>query len=209
MTDQGWPLDADGVWCQVFERDLAGGRPALFLDRDGVIVEEVTYLHRAEDVRLMPGIARLIRAANRAGAPVIVVTNQSGVGRGLYGWDDFVAVQDMIALLLREAHARWDAVFASPFPPGDYPMRKPNPGMLLAGAQAFDVDLSASWILGDRATDMEAGLRAGLSGGFFLGEGYEAGELQTALGLGGADYTVARIATPGDAVDRLPFLADA
>jgi len=209
MSAPDWPLNADGVWCEVLERSVASDKPVLFLDRDGVIVEEVNYLHRVEDVRLMPGIAELVLAANRAGSPVVVVTNQSGVGRGLYGWADFDAVQKQIAAELEQAGAYWNAVFASPFPPGDYPMRKPNPGMLLAGAAAFSADLAQSWILGDRATDMEAGSRAGLAGGLFLGAGYDTGELETALSHGGHPFTVERIVTPGDALDRLPFLSRA
>lgn len=82
MSDNGWPLNDDGAWCEVLDHDVACGRPGLFLDRDGVIVEEVTYLHRVEDVRLMPGIADLMRAANRAGSPIVVVTNQSGWAAG-------------------------------------------------------------------------------------------------------------------------------
>ncbi|MGY8997720.1 MAG: D-glycero-alpha-D-manno-heptose-1,7-bisphosphate 7-phosphatase, partial [Alphaproteobacteria bacterium] len=202
MSDSDWPLNGDGVWCEVLERPVASGKPALFLDRDGVIVEEVHYLHKVADVRLMPGVTDLVLAANRASSPVIVVTNQSGVGRGLYGWADFDAVQKRIAAELNEAGACWNAVYASPFPPGDYPMRKPNPGMLLAGVAAFGVDLKKSWILGDRATDMEAGLRAGIAGGLFLGAGYEPGELEAALDHGCEQFVVERIVTPADALDR-------
>jgi D-glycero-D-manno-heptose 1,7-bisphosphate phosphatase len=209
MSDAAWPLNDDGVWCELSDQSVTSGRPALFLDRDGVVVEEVNYLHKVADVRLMPGISDLIASANRAGSAVVVVTNQSGVGRGLYGWADFDAVQKQIAAELGEAGACWNAVFASPFPPGDFPMRKPNPGMLLAGAAAFGVDLKQSWILGDRATDMEAGLRAGIAGGLFLGAGYEPGELETALGHGRCEYAVERIVTPADALDRVPFLTRA
>jgi len=209
MSDASWPLNGDGVWCELLDQSVASGRPALFLDRDGVVVEEVNYLHKAADVRLMPGISDLIAAANRAGSAVVVVTNQSGVGRGIYGWADFDAVQKQIAAELKEAGATWNAVYASPFPPGDYPMRKPNPGMLMAGAAAFGVDLRQSWILGDRATDMEAGLRAGVAGGLFVGSGYEPGELETALGHGNQEFVVERIVTPADALDRVPFLSRA
>ena len=78
-------LDNDGIWCQVARPradEAFRGRAGLFLDRDGVIVEEVGYLHRPEDVRLVPGAAAAIAAANRAGAPVVAITNQSGIGRG-------------------------------------------------------------------------------------------------------------------------------
>ena len=209
MSRDFWPLDPDGVWREVLTTEFASGRPGLFLDRDGVIVEEVTYLHRVEDISLMPGIADLILAANRASVPVVVVTNQSGVGRGLYGWDDFAAVQDEIARKLAERGAFWNAVYASPFPPGDWPMRKPKPGMLLAGARALALDLASSWILGDRATDMAAGRRAGIAGGFFIGAGYDEGEVDRALGHGDEMFTVERIATPGAAVARLAILSGA
>ena len=211
MTAGPFPLGPDGVWREGPGRTFPPGSPGLFLDRDGVIVEEVGWLHKVEDVRLTPGIAGLIRAANRAGAPVAVVTNQSGVGRGLYGWADFDAVQRAIAARLARLGAAWDAVFASPFPPGDWPMRKPRPGMLLAASKAIGLDLAASWIVGDRATDIEAGLGAGLQGGLFVGEGYFDGEPERALAhaRAGGGFSVRRIAGPGEAAPHLPFLGRA
>ena len=210
MTVPSFPLGPDGVWREVAGRSFPPGSPALFLDRDGVIVEEVGWLHRIGDVRLRPGIAGLIRAANRAGAPVAVVTNQSGVGRGLYGWAEFATVQRAIAARLALGGAAWDAVFASPFPPDDdRPMRKPRPGMLLAAAEAIGLDLAASWIVGDRATDIEAGLRAGLRGGLFVGDGYVDGEPERAMDLARAGFSVRRIRGPGEAASHLPFLGGA
>ncbi|MBC6438929.1 MAG: HAD-IIIA family hydrolase, partial [Rhodospirillales bacterium] len=158
---------------------------------------------------VVPGIAALIAAANSRAVPVVIVTNQSGVGRGLYGWSDFNAVQSEIARHLANMHARWDAVFASPFPPGNWPMRKPHPGMLLAGAEAFDLDLERSWILGDRATDMEAGQRAGIEGGLFVGNGYDDDEIMNALAHASDSYAVRRIAKPHQALMHLPFLKNA
>ena len=127
----------------------------------------------------------------------------------VWAWQGAVVVGQRGQGELKEAGATWNAVYASPFPPGDYPMRKPNPGMLMAGAAAFGVDLRQSWILGDRATDMEAGLRAGVAGGLFVGSGYEPGELETALGHGNQEFVVERIVTPADALDRVPFLSRA
>lgn len=192
-------------------------RPALFLDRDGVIVEEVIYLHRVEEVRLMPGVARLIGDANRAGVAVVVVTNQSGIGRGLYGWAEFDAVQREIARCLAGEGARLDAVMASPFHPEarppwrhpDHPVRKPNPGMLLAAAEALGLTLAASWIVGDRASDIAAGRRAGLAGGLFVGDGYAPDEARQALGEQRPGYAVGRIATPEEAAALLPLLGAA
>ena len=213
---EAWPLDGEGVWRELA---AAGGapRPALFLDRDGVIVAEVDHLCRPEDVELMAGATALIAAANRAGAAVVVVTNQSGIGRGLYGWAEFDAVQREIARRLAAANARWDAVMASPFHPEgrapwrhpDHPARKPNPGMLTAAAEALGLDLASSWILGDRASDTAAGRRAGLEGGLFVGPGYYPGEAAEALAQRSDGYAVARIATPAEAPRHLPFLAPA
>ena len=201
-----WPLDGDGLWRQIASPPLPG-RPCLFLDRDGVVVEEVGWLRRAEDVRLLPGIAALIAAANRAGVAVAVVTNQSGIGRGLFGWRQFDAVQRVIAAEL--APARWDAVLAAPFAPGEERMRKPAPGMLLAAAQALALDVAASWMLGDRASDMEAARRAGAQGGILVGEGCGSDDVAAALAQAGAGFRVLRAATPGAAHPLLPFLAGA
>ncbi|MFQ5773400.1 MAG: D-glycero-alpha-D-manno-heptose-1,7-bisphosphate 7-phosphatase [Kiloniellaceae bacterium] len=180
-------LDSDGIWAQVLgPAAVAAGppRPALFLDRDGVIVEEVGFLHRPEDVRLIPGAAAAIAAANRTGVPVVVLTNQSGIGRGLYGWAAFAATQDRIVAELAGAGAALDMVLACPFHPDgappyrhpDHPCRKPRPGMLVRAGERLGLDLAASWIVGDRAADLEAGRAAGLAGGLHVLTGHGAAE---------------------------------
>lgn len=144
-------------------------KPAFFLDRDGTLNEEVDYLCRPEDLRLVPGAAGALAKLNRLGIPVVVVTNQSGIGRGLYGWEDFAAVMDRMGFLLAQEGARVDAVYASPhhakgqgeYAVVDHPDRKPNPGMLRRAAQEHALDLSRSWMVGDKAIDLEAGRRAG------------------------------------------------
>jgi len=167
----------DGLWVQVLRRsDAAAGGPALFLDRDGTIVEEIGHLRRPQDVRLIAGAAALIAAANRAGIPVVVVSNQSGIGRRLFGWDDFQAVQQRMAELLATEGAAIDAVIACPYHSEavapwqhpDHPARKPNPGMLLHAARLLPIALKDSWIVGDRASDLAAGRNAGLRGGLLL-----------------------------------------
>ncbi|MCW5699084.1 MAG: HAD-IIIA family hydrolase [Rhodospirillales bacterium] len=174
-------IDADGIWFQVFEDAPAEThRAALFLDRDGVIVEEVGHLCRVEDVRLVAGAGDTIAAANTLNIPVVVVTNQSGIGQGLFDWLDFFAVQKEIARRLGALGARIDAVFACPFHPSgrppyrhpDHPARKPNPGMVIAAARRLRLDLGASWIVGDRVRDLLAGRNAGLAGGMLVGTGY-------------------------------------
>ncbi len=195
-------VDNDGIWCQV-ARPRAGeafrGRAALFLDRDGVIVEEVGDLHRPEDVRLVPGAAAAIAAANRAGVPVVVITNQSGIGRGHYGWPEFQGTQERIAAALDlEAGAALDMVLACPYHPEGappfrhpaHPCRKPRPGMILRAAERLGLDLPGSWIVGDRALDLEAGRAAGLAGGLHVLTGYGAHERAGAGALAGDRFRV-------------------
>lgn len=209
-----WPLDAEGAWCEILG-SCGAPRPALFLDRDGIVVDEVEYLSQVHKVALCPGAAQMIGRANALGFAVVIATNQSGIARGYYGWEEFHAVQAEIARLLGEEGARWDAVMASPFHPDgrapwrhpDHPSRKPNPGMLRAAAEALGIDLPASWILGDRATDIGAGRRAGLAGGIFVGEGYDPDEAARALAEGHAGYTVLRAPDTAGALGLLPLLA--
>lgn len=144
-------------------------RPAVFLDRDGTLNEEVDYLSDPDQLFLIPGAAAAVAKLNARGIPVVVVTNQSGIGRGRYGWRDFAAVMTRMETLLAQEQARVDAVYAAPhhakglgeYAVADHPDRKPNPGMLLKAAAEHGLDLSHSWMVGDKALDLEAGRRAG------------------------------------------------
>jgi D-glycero-D-manno-heptose 1,7-bisphosphate phosphatase len=144
-------------------------KAAVFIDRDGTLNEEVGYLHQPQEVVLIQGGAPAIARLNALGIPVIVVTNQAGIGRGKYGWEDFQAVTEHIALLLQAEQAHLDAVYAAPhhekglgeYAHPDHPDRKPNPGMLLRAAKEHSLDLSRSWMIGDKAIDLEAGRNAG------------------------------------------------
>ena len=102
-------IDA-GLWCQIGPGDFAG-RPALFLDRDGVIVMDTNYLGRVEDLRMISGSAAAVARCNGLGVPVVVVTNQSGIARGYYDWNGFEAVQAAISKEL----ARAQAVTSTPY----------------------------------------------------------------------------------------------
>ena len=199
-------VDGCGLWREILRPPVGpASRPALFLDRDGVLVEEVNYLGRAEDVALVPGAADTVRACNGDGIPVVVVTNQSGVGRGYFGWDAFALVEARIRQALAEEGAFLDAVFAcayhetatAPYDRSDHPWRKPGPGMLQAAAEALHLDLARSWIVGDKASDLEAGRAAGLAGGIAVRTGH------------GPDHAAASVAlaAPGFAVRQLPSLA--
>lgn len=176
-----------GLFAQRFSFNDFTGRPALFLDRDGVIVEETNYLHRRDDVSMIAGVANAIAAANRAGIPIVVVTNQAGIGRGYYRWSDFHVVQRVINRELAHAGARADMVIACAYHEngvGDYasvehPWRKPGPGMLLEAAEQLGIDLKSSFIVGDCITDMQAGARAGLLSGAMVETGHGKREWQT------------------------------
>jgi len=143
--------------------------PGIFIDRDGTLNEEVDFLCRPSDVVLIGGAAKAIAMLNARNIPVIIVTNQSGIGRGLYGWDEYGAVSKKIDELLALEGARIDDSFACPFHEdgrGDYrqpnhPDRKPRPGMLLKAAEKHKIDLYQSWMIGDKEIDMEAGRNAG------------------------------------------------
>lgn len=148
----------------------AGSATALFLDRDGVLIEEVEYLARPEQVRLISGAAMAVRRANDAGWKVVVVSNQSGVARGRFPEAVLPEVHRVIsAKLLEEAGAVIDAFYYCPHHPTeglgsfriDCECRKPKPGMLLAAANELIIDLSKSWMVGDRLTDLRAGAAAG------------------------------------------------
>lgn len=206
-------IDSEGVWCEVRDGAARGGA-ALFLDRDGVVVEEADYLCRAEDVRILPGAAAVIAAANRRGVPVVLVTNQSGIGRGYFGWPAFAAVQDAIRSALDAQGAHVDAVYACPHHPAGrgafaiphHPARKPNPGMLLRAAADLDLDLPASWLVGDKSIDVEAAKRAGLAGALHVLTGYGEAERAESARLAGPGFEVRFGRSIADAV-TLPIPA--
>lgn len=165
----------------LYRRRLATPTPAAFLDRDGVVVEEVNYLYRVEDVRILPGVIETIRGWNEAGTPVVLVTNQAGVGRGYYGWPDFLAVQGHIEGLLQRHGAWLDGTWACGYHPDGLPPlnevhahRKPGPGMLREAAQVLNLDLERSWLIGDQISDLQAAIAAGLHTAVLVRTGYGA-----------------------------------
>lgn len=170
-------LDAEGVWHQApADLSWARGRPALFLDRDGVVVEEVEYLHRVEDLAVLPGAAELIAQANRRGIPVAIVSNQAGIARGYFGWGEFHQVQAELNRRLERAGARVDLTLACPHYP-EHPDRKPRPGMFRKAAEMAALDLGCSWVIGDKTSDLEAARAAGLAGGILVLTGHGAHHL--------------------------------
>ena len=156
---------------------------ALFLDRDGVINEEVGYLHRAQDVRFVPGIFSLCRAAQGLGYKLVIVTNQSGIARGLYTEADFHTLMAWMRAEFLLQSITVDAVYFCPFHPEhgigayrrEHEDRKPGPGMLRRAAVDLDLSLTASVLVGDRCSDIAAANSAGLEMAFLL-KGTEASQ---------------------------------
>ena len=153
---------------------------ALFLDRDGVINHEIGYLHRTDDVRFVDGIFSLCRTAQPLGYALVIVTNQSGIARGLYTPADFEALMQWMSQQFAEQGITLSAVYHCPYHPthgiGEYQResedRKPSPGMILRAARDLDLDLAQSILIGDRCSDIAAANSAGLRQAFLL-EGTE------------------------------------
>ena len=153
-------------------------RPAVFFDRDGVLIEDCGYPHKPEHLALIPGAIAAVRRVNALGYAAVVVTNQSGVARGLFSEDQMHAFHDLLIQAFEAEGARFDAIYACPFLPDaeveayrhpDHPDRKPNPGMLLRAIADLDLDPARSLMVGDKASDMEAAARAGVRGVLFAG----------------------------------------
>lgn len=139
-------------------------QPAVFLDRDGTLNVEVNYLHRIADFALISGAAQAIKALNRAGLLVILVTNQAGIARGYYDEAAMHALHAHLSNVLAAEGAQIDAIYWCPHHPeysGACPCRKPAPGMLQQAAAEHGIDLARSWLVGDTAGDIGAGHAAG------------------------------------------------
>jgi D-glycero-D-manno-heptose 1,7-bisphosphate phosphatase len=144
-------------------------RRALFLDRDGTLVEPRHYPSRSEHLRLYPGLTPSLRALQAHGFRLVVVTNQSGLARGLFSADDLAAMHASLAATLAADGVRIDAFYYCPHHPEgivpalavDCDCRKPRPGMLERAASDLDLDLHRSWLIGDILDDVEAGNRIG------------------------------------------------
>ena len=156
-------------------------RPAVFIDRDGVLNEERAFVYRPEDFVFIPGAIEALRLLQAAGYLLVVVTNQSGIARGLYTEADYLALSAHLRRSLQSSGIRLDAIEHCPHLPDaplpgyrlDCDCRKPRPGMLLRAIRALDIDARRSFLVGDRLSDVEAGRAAGLGHCFLVRSGYE------------------------------------
>jgi D-sedoheptulose 7-phosphate isomerase/D-glycero-D-manno-heptose 1,7-bisphosphate phosphatase len=170
------PLGGHGA--AVLEARNPSSRPGILLDRDGTIIVDHGYVGSVDRVEFIDGAPEAIARFNRAGLPVAVVTNQAGVARGMYGIDDVVQVHRYIAARLADHEAHIDLFLFSPYHPAGVVEafartsedRKPRPGMAKAAAAALDLDLTASWVVGDRPEDLGLAEAVGASA-VYLGSG--------------------------------------
>jgi len=155
-------------------------RKAAFIDRDGVLNEERAFVHRIEDFAFVPGAIEALQALQAAGYLLVVVSNQSGIARGLYSEADYLALTAHMRERLQAAGVRLDAVQYCPHL-ADAPVeryrvdcdcRKPKPGMLRSAIAALDIDPQASLLVGDRLSDLEAGRAAAVGRCFLVRTGY-------------------------------------
>ncbi len=158
-------------------------RPALFMDRDGTISEEVGYVNHPSRFRLFPYTAEAIKLLNENNWLAIVVTNQAGVARGYFSEDVIIQIHDQVQRDLQKASARLDAIYYCAHHPSvgeppyrlDCDCRKPRTGLIDRAAADFAIDLERSWMVGDRYGDIELARNAGLHSAFVL-SGYGRGE---------------------------------
>ncbi len=158
-------------------------KPAVFLDRDGTVSHEVGYVNHVDRFRIYPWSAAAIRNLNEAGLPVFVITNQSGVARGYFPEELVKEVNRLLVRSLADHGARLDGIYYCPHHPEGREhafrmacdCRKPMPGLLNRAARDHDIDLAASFIVGDRYLDLETGFLVGARGVLVL-SGYGKGE---------------------------------
>lgn len=149
---------------------MVGKHKALFLDRDGVINVDTGHTHRIEDISYIEGIFDFCRKAHAASYKIIIVTNQSGIARGLYGKPEFHALMRHMAERFQNEGCPWTAYYFCPHHPDignaryrkHCDCRKPKPGMILQASQEWDIDLGKSLLIGDKESDIEAGRAAGV-----------------------------------------------
>lgn len=146
------------------DRRRSALRPAVFLDRDGTLNVEKEYLYRYADWEWLPGVPQALRRLVKSGFKLVVVSNQSGVGRGFYTAADVVRLHRCVAAALRAEGVRIAGFYVCPHAPADgCDCRKPRPGLIQRAARERGIDLSRSFLVGDKAIDVEAALSAGVT----------------------------------------------
>jgi D-glycero-D-manno-heptose 1,7-bisphosphate phosphatase len=148
---------------------------AVFLDRDGTIIEDKEYLHRPEEVRIFPGALDALKRLQDAGFKLIMVTNQSGVGRGYFTLEDVQRVHEHLCAECGKSGVHFDKIYIAPEHPGAPSRgRKPSPQFLFDARDEFGLDLARSYMVGDKLIDIECGRNAGVRKSILVRTGYGA-----------------------------------
>jgi D-glycero-D-manno-heptose 1,7-bisphosphate phosphatase len=163
-------------------------KPAVFIDRDGTINEQMGYVNHVSRFRILPRVPQAIRMLNRHGFLVFVVSNQSGVARGYYPLDLVRTLHELLVTRIREKKGIIDGIFFCPHHPAgsvpefsrDCDCRKPKTGLIEQACRSFEIDLQRSFVIGDMCTDIELAHRAGLTG-ILVKTGYGLGEIEYSL----------------------------
>ena len=147
----------------------------MFLDRDGTIIEDKDYLHRPEEVVIYPGVGPALKRLQDAGFKLFIVTNQSGVGRGRFPLEDVHRVNEHLCCELAKDGVRFEKIYIAPEAP-EQPSRgrKPSPQFLFDARHEFGIDLSESYMMGDKLIDLECGWNAGVKRSILVQTGYGA-----------------------------------
>lgn len=146
-------------------------KKALFLDRDGVINEDLGYVSKIDDFRFCDGLFAALREFARAGYLLVVVTNQSGIGRGYYSEADFLKLSQYMLDELKKQEIKIEKIYHCPHAPEqNCPCRKPAPGMILRAASELCLDLKSSILIGDKQSDIQAAKQAGVGRAYLLGD---------------------------------------
>ena len=164
---------------------------AIFLDRDGTLIVEKNYLHKPEDVEIFPGTGAALKRLADAGFKLIIVTNQSGIGRGYYTMADAERVNERVCADLAPDGVRFEKIYIAPEAP-DQPsrVRKPSPQFLFDARDEFNLNLAESFMVGDKLIDLECGWNAGVKKSILVRTGYGAElEKQSAAELSRAVVT--------------------
>lgn len=153
-------------------------RPAIFLDRDGTLIEDVDYLADPEAIQFIPGAVEALKRFRRGGFACVVATNQSGIARGMITHEQLERIHSRMTYLLNQQGAALDGIYYCPEAPRggserlvEHEDRKPGPGMLTRAARDLDLDLGASWMVGDKLSDVLAGFNAGCLGSILVRTG--------------------------------------
>ena len=173
-------INKQNIWAEKISKKNFVNSPCLFLDRDGVLIDWKNYTMNPTDAKLIQGCEKVIIECNKKKIPVVLITNQGGIGLGLHTWDDFVRIQKKIFNQLSKKGAKLDGVIACPHHPlakGKYKhknhsCRKPNGGMFIVAKKLFKMNLKKSWMVGDKINDLIAANSKELKKGFLVLTGY-------------------------------------